>query len=476
MIVRLLVGLLLAAAVFACKSRGNADEPIAAHSTASRIRFVDPWFQLAPGKKTASISISIDGRSVGRCSMRDPKQEAICTEAIVEPGSHAIRLVMDYLDEETLRTLHQDYFHAETKIVVAAAEDIDFVLSGMEAEDERSYVRRRSVRRAMPRCLDRLFEAASAPTCSASELETARGLVSKAAQACASIDKRHAWQAESALGDVERNLLQLDLDRCLTEPERRRVPTIISAEQAHWSWWPKGTVEVGSWRWSRSVLPERSEWEQRHAPVPTLRERLRALERHLPTMIERVRMLDELLDDAMTGSPPSVAIDRALESRYDLDPRTVEGHRLHLLMVMGQDRDRAHDPRLAAFVGAHLRADERAHCADTSVARAVAYLLQDGHLSLEEWQAVQAVVGRTPADAAIDDACRRTLDAKLRSDVPILERLRWFTAFDCSPRRHTALRAKAVRRWVAHRSSSIDAEIRARVQDEFIACLGPDGG
>ena len=63
MIVRALAALLLVCAA-ACTPERGPDEPIGEHSTASRIRFVDPWFQLAPGKKTAAIAISIDGSPV----------------------------------------------------------------------------------------------------------------------------------------------------------------------------------------------------------------------------------------------------------------------------------------------------------------------------------------------------------------------------------------------------------------------------
>jgi hypothetical protein len=461
----------------ACSPRGAEAVRQAEGITAeSRIQFVDPWFRLAPGKKTSSIAISIDGRAVGRCSMRDPSQEEVCTEAIVEPGSHTIRFVMDYLDEETLSIFHQDYFHTELRLTVGAAQDIRVVLSRMEADDESEYVVRRKAKGALPRCVKQIFEAASAATCSADELEAMRSEVSKAVRVCGSIDERHVWQADAALADLERNLAGLELERCVPHTQLGRVPHMVAAQQAHWSWWPKGTVEVGSWRWARAVTPVRSQWERRREPKPTVRDRLRMLEQQLPTMIERVGMLDEVLAGYLVGRRPDAAMQSALQAEYDLDPRTVQGHRLHLLMASGLERAEWLDGRLAAFLTTRLTADREAHCANVGAARAVAYLVRDEHLSADEWRAVQAMASRTPADQRIDDACRSTLRGDLRSDVPLLERLRWFSEFDCSSARHMALRAEAVRAFVTDSGNRVDTATRKRVHEEFIACLGSDGG
>ena len=351
-------GLLALGALAACRGRGS-DAPAEEHTTRSRIRFVNPWFELPDGR-TEQVVVRIDGRGIGDCWRKDRDTERVCTETFVEPGPHVVRLVINYRDSQTLRISASKYYSSDNRIDVGVGEDIAFDLSGIEDREGDELLSRRSVNRTSNACLKRLDQLAAAPTCTTGDLDEMERRLGRARSACRGVPGRYEMQAQTLVYTVESNVRGLPMERCFVGNELRKLPGMIAEDRA--GGWPRGTLETGSWWWARDPRPpSEEEWsgDGRGSDL-SVAQRLGQLDEQLPEIQRRLAMVEDLMDGYFAKARPAAAIDRALEDEFSLDPTTLAGHRLWHLT--SRYWDEAYDPRLAAWLADQAKRDTSKNC------------------------------------------------------------------------------------------------------------------
>ena len=448
-----------------------------ANGADSRISFVNPWFHLPKGK-THSIGISIDGKAVGHCHHDDRDKQKACVENhVIDPGWHVVSLNLNYRSDETL-SLTQDYYHAEDRLLVGADEDIVYDLSQSNTEDQKKYVTRTNVAEGLSSCEKHLHAIAGAPTCTASEVRAIASRVTDAARKCDDLSNDEETRYARAFAQAATTLLGIAAERCLVPKDVKHLPRLLTATHAGERWWPSGTLKTGSWGWARDVLPPPP--SARTPKLLTLGQQLGQMRDNLPKLVERLEMLEDFIVAYTNDRKPQAAIDAALRGPFDLDPATLAGHRLNLLLRgplfarSSDDLPGYYDDRLADFI-ARGAVSSKLHCAVREETPLVlGYLYADKKLTKNEWAAVQALVQRTPADEHLVEACKHVVVENIAGEIPQADRLRWLATWDCGQTRHPRLRAEAVRFYLSSRTTEVAPDLRKKIRDELIACVGPD--
>ncbi len=476
---RWFVYLLLLVAIAACGSGGASSRTGwdgRTSGAAARISFINPWFHL-PNGNTDNIVVRLDGHDVGYCSRRDRDKVKVCTEThAIDPGWHVVSIIFDYRSDETL-SLTQDHYQAEDRLLVGADEEIVYDLSQSNTDDQTKYITRTSGASGLSSCEKHLHAIAGAATCTAAEVQAIASRVRDAAKKCDDVDGEEAARTYAAFTQAKTTLFGITAERCFVPKDLKRLPLLISATHARDRWWPSGTLKTGSWGWARDVLPPPP--DLRRVKPLTIGQELAQWRDAMPKLVERLTMLDDFIVAYTNQRKPQAAIDAALRGPFDLDPSTLAGHRLNLLLRgrqfarSGDDLPAYYDERLADFI-ARGAATSKLHCAIREETELVlGYLYADKRITQNEWAAVQAIVQRTPADERITSLCGFSAIDTYESHIPQLDRLRWLGTWDCGKARHPRLRGEAVRLLLSGRSTWVAPDLRKKVREELMACLGP---
>lgn len=439
-----------------------ADHAVEEEDTSTRLSLINPPAEIS-GVKIKHITVRLDQVSFGDCWLDRVKPGAPCVKPrTIDPGPHVIDITLDPLTSK--------YFHADVSFSAGVGDAwvLDLATMVVPESKQDDFLTVAGKLSPVEGCIPALHRIAALPSCAMAGLVEVVRAFGDAASQCG---KRSSDDDDAVRDALRQSLLahfDLDIEQCYSRDQIRKLPNRITAHHfATSAWppiWPPDSLTISSWEWARDELPDVRKRDREAADV--LDKTLAVM----PPMLARFEVVDGVIDAYLKGDAKPVLT--AAQQHWSLDPTTPEGHRT--LLVLTDPRfffDRAYSD----FAADAAAADSSLAClgSEWQTLHLLDYFTARGELSPAAWRAVSAMMGRERPDGDYTP-CEPAFDPRMKSAVPVAERLGRLLELDCSPKRPPARRGEWLKKILSRgddRMPGVDVDLRDQLRGEFAGCL-----